>query len=307
MERKNKTQQASSLIDDLNIPGRPERPRKPSTYDYLKQTNPEHRLVVEYEAALKVFNDYWDSIPSPEPKTKPEPLKKLVDVDIKSCYELFKKMFLEVTAVPFDHEENNGESKILVYTLLYYFFRDKRFLDSPLINKEINQTDLQKGILVIGGYGCGKTSVFKTIRQMFFDAQRNRDVKVLDVDGDEVSLCRYRRSFGYYTANEVVRIYEEAVNPEMKDRFWKIMTKGLVYYDDLMTEREASNYGKVEIFKDILEERYDKKSLTLASCNYVENTQKTMEALGQKYGSRVYDRLFEMFNIIELKGKSLRK
>src|SRR5690606_12570891 len=113
-----------------------------------------------YEAAVKVFEDYWAEIEAKRPKPNLEPAappKKLVEVDIKNLYFLFKQKYIEVTGVEFDPSANDGEGKVLVFTLLYYFFRDKRFLNSPLLNKELNVPNNEKGVLVVGGYGCGKT------------------------------------------------------------------------------------------------------------------------------------------------------
>lgn len=303
-------EQVSQLIGDV-LPG-PVRPRKPSTYDMLKQSNPEHHLIVNYDKALKEFDDYWESkrleaLQHKVDEPQAVPFKKLQPVDILSVYKLFLIKYYEVTGDVFDKEANDGEGKLLAYTLLYYMFRDERFLNSPLINTEINHPDMRKGIMVIGSYGCGKTSIFKAIRQMFYDAEKNPDIMVKDVDGDDVSLRRYRRLFGVFTANEVVDMYEACNNGDEKEKFWKIFSKGEIYFDDLMTERIASNYGKVELFKDIIEKRYDKALRTLISLNYDGNTNETLTAIGKRYGARVYDRLFHMFNIVELKGRSLRK
>ena len=43
-----------------------------------------------------------------------------------------------------------------------YLGKNERFLNSTILNKKINEPHLFKGLLVIGGYGCGKTSIFKT-------------------------------------------------------------------------------------------------------------------------------------------------
>jgi len=99
------------------------------------------------------------------------------------------------------------------------------------------------------------------------------------------------------------------------------MNLGDRYFDDIKTERHASNYGKVNLFKDILENRYNNRvqivkgvtkiNKTFGTCNYKEgyegNTEVALEEFGEMYGGRIYDRLFEMFNIIEFKGKSFRK
>lgn len=310
----NKTQTASQLIDKIDLPKPPIRPHKPVTYDMRKLTNPNDQVVLEHDAKMKLFNDYWESTKTPIELKKPEPLKKLVEVDILSVYSLFKKKYFELNKKYFDADVNGGESKILVFTLIYFFFRDEKFLKSPILNKVITEPSLTKGILVLGGFGCGKTSIFKTFRQMFFDAEKDKELTIKDIDGDEVHLNRYRRGFGYFSTNDAVQKYESCSNEEMKFRFWSIMKKGMIYFDDFMTERQASNYGKVELFKDILELRYDNKAITMGSMNYfidefgnTLDVNGTMLEMAKKYGNRVYDRMFEMFNIIELNGKSVRK
>lgn len=314
MENQNKrTQKAkkiSKLIDDSDfLRDRPELPRRPSQYDMLKAANPNHPLIVKYHEAQKKYNEYWlKAMPAKEPEPMPE-LKKLVEIDFVSLYGLFKVFFLNANGEEFNPNHNNGEPKVLVYTLMYYLFRDIKFMSSPLLNNTINEPNRYKGLLVMGGYGCGKTSIFKAFRQLFFEASRDESILVKDVDGEMVPLKRYRKLFfAFFSVNDVVKDYEGCTTQEGKTRFWDIMIKGRHYYDDLTKEREASNYGKVELFQDILEGRYEKKMLTMASLNYMgETAESTLKAMGAKYGPRVYDRIFEMFNIVELKGKSLRK
>jgi DNA replication protein DnaC len=53
-----------------------------------------------------------------------------------------------------------------------------------------------------------------------------------------------------------------------RKEFESIMFNGVRYFDDLKTERIASNYGKVNIFKDILEERYNRNAKTHITCNF---------------------------------------
>jgi len=89
------------------------------------------------------------------------------------------------------------------------------------------------------------------------------------------------------------------------------MNQGVIYYDDVKTERIASNYGMTNLFKDIIEKREVRKLKTYITCNFKEDQPGNIPAalleFGEKYGSRVFDRLFSMFNIIEFKGKSFRR
>ena len=65
------------------------------------------------------------------------------------------------------------------------------------------------------------------------------------------------------------------------------------------------------MFKELLEVRYENNAKTFITCNFDPNNlkdiQKALDQFLLRYGGRVYDRLFEMFNIIEFKGNSLRK
>src|SRR5690606_3748536 len=96
---------------------------------------------------------------------------------------------------------------------------------------------------------------------------------------------------------------------EKKD-FFENIKRGAWVFDDMLNEREANNFGKTELFKDILEIRCHNKRITHATCNYDRfqpgDLEKGLLQFHDKYGGRVYDRLFEMFNIIEFKGKSMR-
>lgn len=128
-------------------------------------------------------------------------------------------------------------------------------------------------------------------------------------------------SFKGYTANEVVGMFEKCNDDASKKDFERKMNFGSRYFDDIKTERIASNYGKVNIFKDIFETRYNNRiqtvndktiiNKTFATCNYKDgyegNLEVAVDEFLEKYGGRVYDRLFEMYNIIEFKGKSFRK
>ena len=163
-------------------------------------------------------------------------------------------------------------------------------LDS-LKGKPLNKAR-KKGLLLIGNYGTGKTSTMRTIEQILRDNH-------------------LKGQFKGYTANEIVELYEECQTPQDKKGFWKRMLIHIIYIDDVKTEREASNYGKANIIKEIIEKRYDRGLLTHISCNYKSGHANEIEPgiaeFGERYGGRVLDRIFEMFNIIEFKQKSFRK
>lgn len=139
-----------------------------------------------------------------------------------------------------------------------------------------------------------------------------------NTDGLSFPLNFWKKNFGFYTANGVVDDYEWRGNVQ-KAEFWALHTSGKKVYDDVLTERQVSNYGKFEIFKDILEKRNEKKLQSIVTCNYTTDAailekhksksdiEKTFIEFGIRYGNRVYDRLYSDFTVIELQGKSLRK
>jgi len=205
--------------------------------------------------------------------------------------EKFKQRFFELECKNFDvkHIEN-------VKPILLYFSRDKRFFDSQRIAKNskgeyFSQPSFEKGLLIIGGYGNGKTSTMKTLKSLF--------------DGTPLV-------FKSYTANRIVSTFESYANGSERTEYINRTKTKAAYFDDVKTEKDASNYGKFNLFKDILEERSIIKDKTYITCNFREtdtegNIKDALLEFNEKYGARVFDRLFQMFNIIEFKGESLRK
>lgn len=181
----------------------------------------------------------------------------------------------------------NKETEANLKTLLYYFAKDERFLQSPLI---YNDANLDKGLLLIGDYGTGKSVCMKVIHLLLKGAKGH--------------------TFGYISTNEVVNHYENCTDPQDKQQFWYTNNTGKRYFDDIKTEQMANNYGKKNIMKDLIERRYENKITTFASCNFKGDSKDmslAIQEFKELYGGRVYDRLFEMFNIIEWRGGSFRK
>ncbi|PNQ75205.1 hypothetical protein C1T31_03460 [Hanstruepera neustonica] len=177
-----------------------------------------------------------------------------------------------------------------IKTLFYYFLQDNSFFECENLRKDISKPDFRKGLLVVGGTGVGKTMSFNVFESMF------RGFKPLTFKG--------------YSSTELVRLYETLKTPIDKEHFFQSMEykKGM-FIDDMDAERLASNYGHTDVVKDVLNIRYDKRLLTYATCNYSDESnsiEKTLDSLGERYGHRIYDRLFEMFNVIEFNGMSIR-
>lgn len=214
--------------------------------------------------------------------------KKAFSISAKELWILFKSNF-QIT--------NNKSFEISEFTIknlepiIYYFSKDERFFECDNLKKEFSIPSFDKGLLIIGNFGNGKTSIMKVFENIFKG--------IVGV------------GFKGYSANEVVTMFEKCSSDVDRDEFEKIMWRGTRYFDDLKTERIASNFGKVNIFKEIIEERYNRKSKTYVTCNFKkdfpDDLNAALDEFEDKYEGRVYDRIFEMFNIIEFKGKSFRK
>ena len=228
------------------------------------------------------------------------------EINVENFFETFRKAYLFYQKKEFNLTKNDGEGRMFARTLCAYFLQKNGFYKSPILNKK-SVPNLEKGLVVIGNYGTGKTSIFNTFHLMFFNAFRE-GINVKLKDENLINIGHFKLNFGFHSSNEIVREFECLKSPEERNVFWKKYGNGMRYFDDLTTEHQASNFGKIELFKDILETRYSNKVRTFISLNYQGNSvEETLDFLAEKYGERVYDRLFEMFNIIELKGKSFRE
>lgn len=305
-------------------------PRRTSAIAMLLKSNPEHHLVKAYlESKEKYdinFNNYINEIS--QKKKVQEELPELFPLDKESLYKTFKEAYSVFRGIEFNEHLNKkdgwkyGEGAVFARTICAYLLKDKNFYKSPILNKELNEPNLGKGMLIVGEMGTGKTSIIKTFYDMFLYSNTN-PIFVQDIHGTNQYLSRYKLGFKFFNCHEVVQDYHSAArekNKEHEDIFWKKHKSGLSYYDDLMTEKKA--FGRDELFTEILETKYNKVCPLITSLNYVGKStidpdsnetihtcdiNTTLDALELRYGSRFYDRIFEMFNIIELQGKSLRK
>jgi hypothetical protein len=187
------------------------------------------------------------------------------------------------------------ESKELLYTILCYFFKDEHFFSSPLLIIPQGTTpSLDKGFLIMGNCGTGKTSILLALEQVF-----NKHV-----------IFNSKIHFKSMTVNAVVNEYEKLKSPEEREEFNRKHQGGFRLYDDVKSEDDASNFGKKNTIKIILFLRNSKGSKTILTCNYdpafPNDFEKGIDQFGLRYDERIYDRLHSDFNFIEARGKSLR-
>lgn len=147
----------------------------------------------------------------------------------------------------------------------------------------------KKGLLIFGGYGCGKS-----VAMRLFASNPIRSFRLISgraisesfrLNGD---VCEYKHRFGN----------------QCSGKFFGQKEIGLCI-DDLGAERiDGRYYGNGFSLGDLLQDRYDNPQLrawTHATTNA------TKDELREAYGPRVYDRLREMFNVLEFPDQPSRR
>ena len=170
----------------------------------------------------------------------------------------------------------NFEHTVVYDILTEYFAKDDTFTERGY--------DLNKGLLLVGDVGTGKTEAFNVFREMF----RRSD-----------------RFFKVVSCRQIIRDY--TVNGANTLNAYGRDSKKTVYFDDLgLEEVNVKMYGNTaNVMSEILLDRYDNFKRygvqTYATSNL------GAKEFGDIYGDRMRDRMREMFNFIEIKGESFRK
>lgn len=154
-----------------------------------------------------------------------------------------------------------------------------------------HQAETKRGLLLMGGVGCGKTTAMLALR------------KVINLLAD--IRCDYRwdaykrLSMGIVPALEVAQTYTQS--PETFDSDCRRLILGI---DDLGSEEtQVRNYGNaIRPIEEMIFRRYaDRKTLTIVTTNL------TAAQLREKYSARFYDRMREMMQPLAINLESLRK
>lgn len=216
----------------------------------------------------------------------------------------------------------NSDTKPNLEIIIKYFTQDPTFFDCERLVKSINglgkkmEPSFDKGFIIVGRYGNGKSSIMKT-----FEFLINHNYQVaLEKKWDNMLLWQSKR-FKIANTHDLVTEYEWISSPDEKETFIKKYRTFRYCFDDLKKEKIASNYGNINVVQTLLEKRYDglmyslkivdkPKILTFGTMNYESKKPGdlflALKEIGDKYGGHVFDRIFEMCNIIEFKGSSFR-
>ena len=165
------------------------------------------------------------------------------------------------------------EDREIIYKLCLYFIRDKARCSRYGI-------DIDKGILLSGPVGCGKTSLMKLMKYL---VPHQRPYEVLPCRNIVFSF----NHIGYKTI-------EHYGNSQF------------FCFDDLGVEPMGRHFGKdCNVIGEILLSRYDlftsHKRKTHATTNF------NAQELEERYGNRVRSRMRQMFNLVAFDRKSKDK
>tara|TARA_R110002096_G_scaffold363535_1_gene556684 strand:- start:2498 stop:3103 length:606 start_codon:yes stop_codon:yes gene_type:complete len=179
-----------------------------------------------------------------------------------------------------NHFKIYEEDKTIIYKLIAHTLEDEKKA------AELN-ISLEKGILLSGPVGCGKTTVMTLMKQLTkkknkYYVKSCRDVSFEFIqDGYEV-IHRYSKG----------KLYQPKYN--------------LICFDDLGIESNLKYFGnECNVMAEIILSRYDlfidKKLKTHITTNL------SASEIEQQYGNRVRSRMRELFNLIAYENNTVDK
>ncbi|WP_147676321.1 P-loop NTPase family protein [Algibacter pacificus] len=165
------------------------------------------------------------------------------------------------------------EDEVVLYKLCIYFIRDFEACAKLKI-------DPNKGILLSGPVGCGKTSLMKLLRHI---VPHHKPYEVIPARNITFAF----NNIGYKTIQEYGN-------------------SSFYCFDDLGVETTGRHFGKdCNVMGEILLSRYDlflqRKIRTHATTNL------NAQELEERYGNRVRSRMRQLFNLIAFDKESVDK
>ena len=200
---------------------------------------------------------------------------KDLKLDYNQTKHMFECVFYTNQARVFEYDDSNAN---IMIQLFKYFSKDETF-----------EGDLNKGILLIGNVGCGKSAIMEAFRS----------------NSNQSFIIHSCRKISYeFTKNgfENIEKYYEILKT-VRDKFG--FYERAFCFDDFGAESVRKHYGdSANVMEEILTTRYDLRRHKMTHCT----TNLTGEEIEQFYGSRLKSRFHDMFNtFVFVNSKDRRK
>lgn len=182
-----------------------------------------------------------------------------------------------------------------VFELLCLYFANDRGFISMAEGMGIKNPSLEKGLLIPGNFGVGKSclmELFAQNKRQCFQMINTKDI------AEDFRKSTDKEPFGFDKYTDPVQNFFNDI------KVFEQPYSGICF-DDLGTEDIKNNFGnKVNVMQDIIEMRYAKKH-----CGIMMHATTNLSAQGltDYYGGRVASRLREITNFIQLPGVDRRK
>lgn len=170
------------------------------------------------------------------------------------------------------HFDVDEENEAVISQICKYFAADSEF-----------QGDLTKGLFLMGTVGVGKTTIMEFFKQNQIFSYRMESCRKIE---EKISL----------EGEEYLRTCSYNIQISTNANYFGHQEIGLCF-DDLGTEDNSKHYGKERnVMAEIILNRYDNR-LPMNSTHITTNL--TGKQITERYGTRVTDRIKQMFNIIQ--------
>ncbi|MBW4359376.1 ATPase [Flavobacterium taihuense] len=188
--------------------------------------------------------------------------------DLQKCFAYLEWQGKQLYGQSFKIHQDDRKT---IYSLLIYAIRDKE-------NASKLGIDLDKGILLSGPIGCGKTSIMHLIKPFLY---AKYDYKIKTTRSVSFEFAKY----GFETLQQ----YTEKSNQQLRLTGY--------CFDDLGAEQQIKHFGNdCNVMAEILISRYE-QFIENNSVTHI-TTNLSASELENAYGNRVRSRLRQMFNLV---------
>jgi DNA replication protein DnaC len=239
-------------------------------FDDIELTQEEQAEVLRVARAKKNARlreqAYWENV---------NKARELVKFNAEGLFEHAKK-----------HIEIDEHNEVIVKTICMYFTGDKRFEG---INSRYS---LLKGLYIFGNPGVGKTFLMQMFSQNQVQSYSMVSARTIET---EFSKASKNSDEGGETS---ISYYSHIISTPINGNPYGHTNLGLCI-DDIGTETLGKHFGKEKnVITEVILNRYDNglpRNMTHVTTNL------TTKEVEERYGTRVRDRMREMFNLIEFK------